>query len=244
MTKGANNINLQTLLPGAALGKVSTAFTAKYDIEGQHGEITHDVAAAAKLLKGIPKEIEEIIIPVLKSDKNIEYNFNMLLGMIMVTQNLILQPMFRTSHLRKSHLLNFAKVDLEGYDIIKHGISQKQELGQDIIKNMIQIIDNLSDYDNTILGILVAKPEQVEKALHQIDIDDFQNNLVGTMLVFLFIVAITRVKEYDKEKLSKILSLGRNYSEKLESYVDTIDVLSDRKTLESIRKSEEYYGLI
>jgi hypothetical protein len=131
---------LQTLLPGEALGKLSTAFNAKYSIEGQQEKITPEIAGAAKLPKEIPKEIEEIIIPVLKSDKNIEYNFNMLLGMIMVTQNLILQPMFQTSYLRKNRLLNFAKVDLEGYDRIKHSISQKQELGPDIIKSMTQMI--------------------------------------------------------------------------------------------------------
>jgi hypothetical protein len=95
------------------------------------------------------------------------------------------------------------------------------------------------------LSIAKERPEEVELALKQIDIDDLKKNLLNALLAFFTILYIvtSEEKEYYKEKLSKLVDLSKVYSEEMESYVDTIDILSNPKTMESIRKSEEHYNL-
>jgi len=239
--KAASNVSLQTLLPTAALGAVRTMLTTKYNIEGRREEITH--VAAAKPVKGIQKEIDEIIIPILKNDKNIQARFNLVLGMIGWVQSQMIPKAFEGGQLQKDVLVELAKTDLQGYEYLKSALSQTPHLRPDTTQRIIQIIDNLWDYENTIIGIAIDRQDRLEEALTQVDVEDFRNKLVDTILAFVFTLVIIVVKEFDEEILSKILTLGIKCSEEIESYVDTLDILSDRRTLESIRKSEEYYSL-
>lgn len=222
----------QVLLPRSALNTVRQNFIQQFNSDIRETE------QIPRTLKGIPKDIEENIIPILTSDKNIGSNFLFILGTITLLQSQFVKDVFQKPELQNDRLLEFARSDLQGYQIIKYTISQNNYLEQDIIKNMIEIIDNLSDYDNSIFGILINKPQQLENALEQIDFDDFQKTLSGTILVFVFILAIALIKEYNKEHVMRMLKLGIKYSERIESYVDTIDVLTNPEELEALKGPE------
>ena len=222
----------EVLLPQSALNSVRQNFIQQFNSDIQETE------HIPRTLKGIPKDIEENILPILNSDKNIESNFLFILGTITLLQSQFVKDVFQKPKLQNDRLLEFARLDLQGYQIIKYSILQNNYLGQDIIKNMIEIIDNLSDYDNTIFGILINKPERLENALEQIDFDDFQKTLSGTILVFVFILAIAVIQEYDREHVMRMLKLGIKYSERMESYVDTIDLLTNPEELEALKETE------
>jgi hypothetical protein len=239
------NSNLrQILLPPLRTTTVTKTFTFKYDIEGSQEGI-----------KNIPEKMTEldnkIIIPILKTNiDNIEVKFNELQPIIAswlkksITEVIKPQLIEEGKELTRNDFNKIAKLNFESFEKLKHAV-ELYELDLDIRKKIIHTIDNLSDYDNVLLGIAIERPNELELALKQIDVDDLKKNLLNALLAFFTILYIvtSEEKECYKEKLSKLVDLSKVYSEEMESYVDTIDILSNPKTMESIRKSEEYYNL-
>ena len=239
------NSNLsQILLPPLRTTTVTKTFTFKYDIEGSQEGI-----------KNIPENMteldNEIIIPILKTDiDNIEVKFNELQPIIASWLNKSIKKVIKPQlieeekDLTRNDFNKIAKLNFESFEKLKHAV-ELYELDLDIRKKIIHTIDNLSDYDNVLLGIAIERPEELELALKQIDVDDLKKNLLNALLAFFTILYIvtSEEKEYYKEKLSKLVDLSKVYSEEMESYVDTIDILSNPKTMESIRKSEKSYNL-
>jgi hypothetical protein len=239
-----NNLRQILLLSPLSTSTVTKTLTLKYDIEGSQEEIKNISDTLTEL-------VDKIIIPILKTNiNNIENKFNELRPIIASWLNkaitMVVQSQLSEEEkdLTRNDFNKIAKLNFESFEELKHFV-QLSSLGSDIRTKIVQIIDNLSDYENVLLGIAIERPEELELALKQIDIDDLKKNLLNALLAFFSILYIIRVeeKEYDKEKLSKLVSLAKEYSEEIESYVDTIDILSNPKTMESIRKSEEYYNL-
>jgi hypothetical protein len=235
------NVKQLLLLPPPPTTTVSKSLTSKYDIEGSQEVIKE----TPDMLKELMKEIEDkTIVPLLKSNvDDIEIKFNE----IRPTMDLWLKQFSRTilqdQVSEENDLLKIAKLNVEGYKATKHIVESRLDLSSDIRQKIVQIIDNLNDYDDMLLDIAIKRPEQFKLALEKIDLDDLQKNLLDTYMAFFSILYIIKKKEYDKEKLSKLANLAKEYSEEMESYVDTIDILSNPKTIESIRKSENYYNL-
>lgn len=231
------------LTPPLRINTITTTLTLKYDIEdSQEG------------IKNIQDKLTEldnkIIIPILSTNiNNIEVKFNELRPIIASWLNktitMVVQPHLEEGKdLTRNDINKIAKLNFDSFKEIKQFV-QSSRLGSDIRKKIVQIIDNLSDYENVLLGIAIERQEELELALKRIDVDDLKKNLLNALLAFFSVLYIItgKEKEYDEEKLSKLVNLAKEYSEQMESYVDTIDILSNPKTIESIRKSEEYYKL-
>jgi hypothetical protein len=238
-----SNLRQILLLPPLRTSTVTSTFTMKYDIEGSQERIKN-------IKDKVPELDNDIIIPILKTDiDNIEVKFNELQPIIAEWLNkaitMVVQPQLEEGKdLTRNDFNNIAKLNFESFEKLKHAV-ELSELDLDIRKKIIHTIDNLSDYENVLLGIAIERPEELELALKQIDVDDLKKNLLNALLAFFTILYIitSEEKEYDKEKFFKLVNLAKEYSKEMESYVDTIDILSNPKTMESIRKSEEYYNL-
>jgi hypothetical protein len=237
------NLRQILLLSPLSTSTVTKTFTFKYDIEGSQEEI--------KNIQDKMTELDnEIIIPILKTDiDNIEVKFNELQPIIASWLNEVI-TMVVDRQLEEGKVVtrnDFNKIANFYFDSFKEAkkFVQSSSLAPDIRKKIIQTIDNLIDYENVLLGIAIERQEELELALKQIDVDDLKKNLLNALLAFFTVlyVVTSGEKEYDKEKLSKLVNLAKVYSEEMESYVDTIDILSNPKTMELIRKSEEYYNL-
>ena len=240
------NSNLRQILllpPLITTTTVTKSLTLKYDIEGSQEGI--------KNIQDKMTELDnKIIIPILNTDiDNIEAKFNELQPIIASWLNdvitMVVDPQLEEGKvLTRNDFNKIANLYLDSFKEAKEFV-QTSRLGSEIRKKIIQSIDNLRDYENVLLGIAIERPKELELALKQIDIDDLKRNFLNALLAFFTILylVITGKKEYDKEKLSKLVNLVKEYSEEMESYVDTIDILSNPKTMESIRKSEEHYDL-
>lgn len=240
-----SNLRQILLLSPLSTSTVTKTFTFKYGIKGSQENLKNISHTLAELN-------DKIIIPILKTDiNNIENKFNELRPIIASWLNkaitMVVQPQLseEKKDLTRNDFNKIAKLNFESFEELKHCV-HLSSIDSDIRKQIVQIIDNLNDYENVLLGIAIERPEELELALKQIDIEDLKKNLLNALLAFFSILYIITAEEkaYDKEKLSKLMNLAKKYSEKLESYVDTIDISSNPKTMESIRKSEKYYNLI
>jgi hypothetical protein len=242
MSKGGNKVSLQNLLVRDTLAAVSTTFAAKYNMEEPLREQTPDVDAVGQV-KATYEQIEQTIVPILKNNENIRARFNLMISMLGQVQSHIPLKAFEELELQTDMLVELAKADLQGFENVKSALLKSPDLSSDLTQRMTQLIDKLVDYENTICGIAINKREQLEEAIAQVDVEDFRKNLYGTVLTFFFALVSIVVREFDEEKLSKVLGLGITCSEQVESYIETIDTLSDRQRLESIRQSEKHYNL-
>lgn len=240
MSKGGNRLRFQKLLPNYA--DVTTTLNAKYN-KGEE-PTRHETMGLddARQVKATYKEIEETIIPIFKNNENVRARFDLVMSMINQVQSHSIEA-FEGQEMRPDILSDFAKADIQGYENVKRDILKASDLSPEIIQRITKLIDKLIDYVNTIFGIAINKPDGLEEAVNQIDIEDFSNNLYGTVLAFIFGLVSILVGDYNEEKLSKVLALGMTCSERIESYVDTIDILSNSQNLESINQSEKYYNL-
>lgn len=137
---------------------------------------------------------------------------------------------------------NIARIESQMFQLLKEHI-QAKNLDEDISRNTLEIVNNLSDYENILLGIIIKRSDKLSKAIREIDVEDLITNIVGAYQAFYCILYIIGHQEnYGSERLSKLITLGVTFSKEMDSYADTLDILTDPDEVQAIRKSKEYYN--
>jgi hypothetical protein len=96
----------------------------------------------------------------------------------------------------------------------------------DIKEKFSEIIDNIFDYENVMVGIYIQKTKKFEEQINAIDLNYLQKNVIISILMVISISALLSNNEYDKIYL--FLNIALKYSEILQSFADTLDVLTSK----------------
>ncbi|MGH9878568.1 MAG: hypothetical protein ACRD5H_13095 [Nitrososphaerales archaeon] len=123
-------------------------------------------------------------------------------------------------------------------ELLKTINNSSGQVGIDTARKIIDIIERFADYENVLLGIAKHRPEQLIEAFKQADLDDFLKSVYGTLLALSCILLLIKENKPDAKKLAILLELAIPYSEKLESYADTIDILTNPEEMELLKRSE------
>ena len=110
----------------------------------------------------------------------------------------------------------------------------------DLEEKIIEIIRVFEDYQRVIFGVIAARSQELTEVVKQLDLDDCIKSLYGTLQAIICIIELTRSgRSLDVEKLKILVELGKKYSDDLDTYIDTLDILSNPKEMELIKKSDE-----
>lgn len=110
----------------------------------------------------------------------------------------------------------------------------------DLEEKIIEIIRIFEDYQRVIFGVIAERSRELTEVVKQLDLNDCVRSLYGTLLAIMCIIELTGSgKSIDREKLKTLVELGKKYSDDLDTYIDTLDILSNPKEMELIKKSEE-----
>lgn len=188
----------------------------------------------------IEKKIDQlyntVISPILQSDiSDLENNFDRILSDSQL--NLLIHGIPHEPRLgiRADKLEKVARSRYLIYEDLKRFIEKNQELNKDMRTRILQVAEKISDFDNVVAGIEIDRPDQLTKALREIDRHDLQWNVNSALVSFFCIISLIKDKNHDKTKLSKLLSLSEKYSENIETYADTLDILSNPEEAQVIK---------
>lgn len=110
----------------------------------------------------------------------------------------------------------------------------------DLEEKIIETIRVFEDYQRVVFGVIAERSQELTEVVKQLDLDDCIKSLYGTLLAIICIIELTRSgRSIDVEKLKILVELGKKYSDDLDTYIDTLDILSNPKEMELIKKSDE-----
>ncbi|HEY7734919.1 MAG TPA: hypothetical protein VIB07_09020 [Nitrososphaera sp.] len=110
----------------------------------------------------------------------------------------------------------------------------------DLEATIVETIKVFEDYQRIIFGVVEERSQELTEVVKQLDLDDCITSLYGTLLAIICIIELSRSgRSADVEKLKILVELGKKYSDDLDTYIDTLDVLSNPKEIELIKKSNE-----
>ena len=86
----------------------------------------------------------------------------------------------------------------------------------------------------------MQRSQELREVVKQLDLDDCIKSFYGTLLAIICIIELTKSgSSIDVEKLKILVELGKKYSDDLDTYIDTLDILSNPKEMELVKKSDE-----
>ncbi len=131
------------------------------------------------------------------------------------------------------------ELDLEIYEMCLSKIDQSGLSNKN--KDMLHyLLNSLRDYTLNIANISTREKE-LEYAYKQIDYVDFQTSLYGGLLAFVCImVAIlgSPVIQIPPDVLTLLINEGFRFASDIDSYIDTLDILTNPQELDLLKKSE------
>jgi hypothetical protein len=158
----------------------------------------------------------------------------------LVPFSLKLSNLNRIILLSQKDMLRVAESDSKLYDKILEVIRQRDpQIGSKNTAKLIEITERMIDYENVLLGILMNRPAQLTEALKQIDVEELMNSIAAALLALACIVVILKHEKPDLKKFEILLHVADESSEVMESYSDTIDILSNPEEMELLKQSEQ-----
>jgi len=137
------------------------------------------------------------------------------------------------------NLVKLASLDQKFYSdilgIVKEEIST---LSVDDGMKLLDVIERLIDYQSVLLGILIKRPEQLFESLKEVNIMELVTSIYGSVLALACTLVILKEKQPNKEKISILLEIAKQHSDVMESYADTIDIMSNKEEMELLKRSE------
>lgn len=100
-----------------------------------------------------------------------------------------------------------------------------EEIGKKQASKISNIIERWMDYSQIVSINLVRNIGQLSSALQKIDSADIEKYYSGTLLILACIFRILYAADIESNKINLLIKIGEEYSETLESYADTIDIL-------------------
>jgi len=107
------------------------------------------------------------------------------------------------------------------------------------IEEIKEIISIFQDYQNVVLGIVSQNRQLTPEMIIQINSEEWIRALYGTLLSLFCIFRMVNTRNYhDQRKLEVLIQLGKKYAETLDSYSDTLDILTNPEERELLKKAE------
>ena len=78
-----------------------------------------------------------------------------------------------------------------------------------------------------IVGVYIQKTKQFEEQIEKINLEDLQKNVLISFLMIFSIISLISMHT-DNNKIKLFLDIAIDYSEILESYADTLDILTNQ----------------
>ena len=131
------------------------------------------------------------------------------------------------------------KLDLEIYDLCLLKIDQSRLSDEN--KEMIHyLLDSLKDYTLNMMHISKRKKE-LENIHEKFDYEDFKKSLYGCILSFICIMIGILGSPHIEIKtniLTLLINTGFDFASDLNSYTDTLDILTNPDELDLLKQSE------
>ena len=181
---------------------------------------------------------DEVIDPILFAGHGLtEFEFD---GRISRFRELCLQLIKLIS--KKYSVQDLVKVDMAMFhEAVKMAKRTKWEQSRSA-EAAILLIDNLKDYELNISMIMVNKKPLLAEAITKIDAPDFLKSLYGSYLAFLcMFLTMALPKYYNKRmKMEIVVNHANEFVRKLDSYTDTLDILTNSEEVEMMKRAEEW----
>lgn len=190
-----------------------------------------DRVAARLLVKGITGSIVQPILDskTAKTAETFEDSINSFTTLASALSDLIIRN-------NADKLAYIVELEKSYYD----NAMNYHAVPNDLEEKIIEIIKVFEDYQRVIFGVIAERSQELTEVVKQLDLDDCIKSLYGTLLAIICIIELTRSgRSIDVEKLKILVELGKKYSDDLDTYIDTLDILSNPKEMELIKKSDE-----
>jgi hypothetical protein len=106
----------------------------------------------------------------------------------------------------------------------------------------LYIVEVLTEYCKTASVISEYRKKELDEAIRQIDYEEFKNSIYGTLLTFicLSIASDSKGKKlpHIHNTIQPLTDLGYPLAETLDSYIDTLDILTNPTELELFHKTD------
>lgn len=200
------------------------------NIIGQKGEKSlksvlpklQDRVAARLLLKGINSMIDSILKS--KVDKTARA-FEDSVDSFTVMAGGLVELIAKNNASRLPEIIESNKTL---YDRIKIACKRNNWMPDNLASEITKTISILQDYQNVVIGIQTTRPADLDRAIAEIDVKDLLRSLYGTILAIFVVVKLLNSKKYhDVNKLDILVKQGVYYADNLDSYTDTVDILSN-----------------
>ena len=146
--------------------------------------------------------------------------------------------MFKTFYSHEQNFEKTTRLSLETYDmcimkIDQFGMSEENKNDLHHIRNI------LKDYTSNIAYIFNRK-KKLENIFERFDYEDFKKSLYGSLLVFIcaMIIISEPSRKIDPDILTHLIKKGIVFATDLNSYVDTIDILTNPEEFSTFSKSQ------
>jgi hypothetical protein len=141
---------------------------------------------------------------------------------------------------QQNNLSKLAELDQTFLNKILHIVREASpEIGTYASAKVAESVKRLMDYENVLLGIAIKRPVQLAEALKEVDVNDLLKSVYGTLLALVCIFTILKEQNYDHKKVKMFVNLTEEYSATIESYADTIDIMSNPEEMELLKRSEQ-----
>lgn len=190
-----------------------------------------DRVAARLLLKAITGAIVQPILDskTVKTAKSFEDSISRFTTLASALSDLII----RSNADKLSYIVELEK---SFYD----NAMSYHNIPNDLEAKISETIKVFEDYQRIIFGVIADRSQELTEVVKQLDLDDCITSLYGTLLAIICIIELSRSgRSVDVVKLRILVELGRKYSDDLDTYIDTLDILSNPKEIELIKKSNE-----
>jgi hypothetical protein len=211
--------------------RVTKTMTHKYNIEGSDN--TQNEQLEDTIEETIQAINDKIINPILEDDINtIQKSFEKRVFPFTIhlkTLNMAFLRILGTGQTKDiSKILEFEN---SLYNELEEDIKAKKGITPDISRQILGIIENLRNYDITIVGISITNQTKILKILDIIDVQELRKCISGATLAFLCILSYIDKQDIDQRKLKKLLELAQDNIEVISAFTDLIDLFSEEKVI-------------
>jgi len=194
-----------------------------------------DRLTATLLIKSIDSNV---IKPIVKAKVNkIAETFVDSLDLFAITASALEELILKSN---RENLNILIQADRTFYQESTKAVNESDDwIKPESIEEIKEIISIFQDYQNVVLGILSQNRQLTAEMITEINSEEWIRALYGTLLSLFCIFRMVNTRNYhDQRKLEVLIQLGKKYAETLDSYSDTLDILTNPEERELLKKAE------
>ena len=194
-----------------------------------------DRLTAILLVKSINSNV---IQPILKAKVNkVAKTFEDSLDLFAITASALEEVILKSN---RGNLNVLIQADRAFYQEGKKVVNESDDwIRPKSIEEIKEIISIFQDYQNVVLGIISQNRQLTPEMITEINSGEWIRAIYGTLLSLFCIFKMVNTRNYhDQRKLEVLIQLGKKYAETLDSYSDTLDILTNPEERELLKKAE------